>query len=94
MSSGDIVIHQCSHIGVAGTTAVFVKKQADGTFEARVGIAIMGSTNMPWDDLEHANPFDDSFQDNYAVGNGRTEEEALSDLKNDMRKTADSIWAI
>lgn len=91
---GHVTIHQCSHIGVAGTTAVHVKKLPDGTYEARVGIAIMGSTNMPWDDLKDANPFDDSFQDNFALGMGKTEEEALADMKADMNKTADSIWAI
>lgn len=90
---GHVTIHQCSHIGVAGTTAVFVKKMADGTYEARVGISIMGSTNMPWDDLKDANPFDDSFQDNFAIGIGASKEAALTDLKDDMNKTADSIWA-
>jgi len=92
--NGDIVIHHCSHIGVAGTTAVFVKKLPDGNFEARVGIAIMGYTNISLDELENASPFDASFQDNYAAGTGNTEEAALSDLKNDMRKTADSLWMI
>jgi len=90
---GYVTIHQCSHIGVAGTTAVHVKKLPDGTYEARVGIAIMGYTNMSLDALEFANPFDDTFQDNFAQGLGTTEEAALTDLRADMNKTADSIWA-
>lgn len=87
-----VTIHQCSHIGVAGTTAVHVKRLESGKYEARVGIAIMGYTNMSWDDLKDANPFNDSFQDNFAVGIGDTEEAALSDLKSDMAKTADTLW--
>lgn len=89
---GHVIIYQCSHIGVSGTTQVHVKRLQNGTYEARVGIAILGSTNMPWDDLKGANPFDDSFQDNFAVGIGDTEEAALSDLKSDMAKTADTLW--
>lgn len=90
---GHVTVYRCSHVGVSGTTAVHLKRLPDGTYEARVGIAILGSTNMPWDDLKDANPFDDTFQDNFAVGVGASEEEAIADLKADIHKTADSIWA-
>lgn len=95
MSEEVVVIHQCSHIGVAGTTPVHVKRMADGTFKARVGIAIIGTTNM--DEAGFAacdyNPFHAEFYDNFAEGDGATEEEALVALKADMNKTADSLWA-
>lgn len=87
------VIRQCSHIGVSGTTKLFVR-QTGCQFEARIGIALLGSTNMPLDELENSNPFDDNFQDNFAVGTGSTEAEALEDLMRDMNQTANSIWAI
>lgn len=44
--SEETVVFQCSHIGVASTTPVHVKRFEGGTFKARCGIAIMGSTNM------------------------------------------------
>jgi hypothetical protein len=93
--SEETVLYQCSHIGVAGTTPVHVMRMADGTFKARVGIAIMGSTNMDeagFDACGH-NPFHPEFRDNWAEGDGATEEEAIEALKSDMRQTSDSIWA-
>lgn len=87
-------VYQCDHIGVAGTTKLYVQKHDDGTYEARIGIAIMGTTNMEWDELKSANPFDATFRDNYAAGKGATEEGAIAALKRDMRETADSLWNI
>jgi len=90
-----VVVHQCSHIGVAGTTPVHVKRMHDGTFKARCGIAILGSTNMDETEFEacNHNPFHPEFYDNWAEGSGATEEEAIAALKADMQQTADSIWA-
>ena len=95
MSEEMTVIHQCSHIGVAGTTPVHVKRMDDGTFKARCGIAIMGATNMDEAGFEACghNPFHPEFYDNWAEGDGATEEEAIAALKADMRQTADSLWA-
>ncbi len=92
MSDPEITAFHCTSIGVAGTTQVFVKKLADGTFEARVGIAILGGTNMKAEELEKANPFDESFRDNYATGTGKTQQEALDALVADMKKTSESLW--
>ena len=94
MSEEMTVIHQCSHIGVAGTTPVHVKRMDDGTFKARCGIAIMGATNMDEAGFEACghNPFHPEFYDNWAEGDGATEEEALAALKADMRQTADGLW--
>lgn len=85
----------CSHIGVAGTIDVVIKETADG-FEARCGIAILGHTNMDEQGFKNCNhdPFHEEFYDNYAHGFGKTRDEAIENLKKDMSKTADSIWAI
>lgn len=93
--SEETVVFKCSHIGVAGTTPVHVKRLNDGTFKARCGIAIMGSTNMDEAKFEACghNPFHPEFHDNWAEGAGATEEEALAALKADMHQTADSLWA-
>ena len=94
MSEEVVIIHQCSHVGVSGTTSVHVKRLDDGTFKARCGIAIMGSTNMDeaeFEACEH-NPFHPEFHDNWAEGTGATEEEALAALKADMHQTANSLW--
>lgn len=87
----DFAVFNCSMIGVAGTTKVFVRKMGEH-FVARVGIAILGSTNMSDGALAVANPFDDSFEDNFAEGIGPTQEAALLDLKKDMGDISESIW--
>lgn len=81
----------CSAIGVAGTTQVFVRKVGD-KYVARVGIAILGQTNMKEAELANSNPFDDSFRDNYAEGIGKTLQEAIDNLKKDIKKTSESLW--
>ena len=93
--SEETIVFQCSHIGVSGTTPVHLKRLDDGTFEARCGIAIMGSTNMDEGGFKACdyNPFHPDFRDNWAAGKGATEAEALDALKADMRSTADSLWA-
>ncbi len=89
----EIHIHQCSHIGVSGTTPVHTRKIGDA-WEARCGIAIMGATNM--DEHEYArcnnNPFHEEFFDNFAEGKGKTEQEALDALKADMNSMAEGLW--
>ncbi len=88
-------MYACESIGVSGITNVFVVKEGD-IYTARVGIALMGSTNMSSEELAacNYNPFHENFRDNYAKGTGSTEEEAINDLKADLRKLADSLWLI
>jgi hypothetical protein len=93
MSDSPYTFFQCDHIGVAGTTPVVVRRHGDGTYEARVGIALMGLTNMPLNELANANPFDDDFYDNYANGHAATERAAIEALKRDMKSLADTLWA-
>lgn len=81
----------CSGLGIDGTTRVFVKEVTEG-FEARVGVAIMGSTNRPAEDLRLADPFDDNFRDNYAVGKGPTREEAIEALKGDIKGMSQTLF--
>lgn len=87
-------VFQCSHIGVSGTTPVHVKQLEDGTFKARVGIAVMGFTNMDESGFEACghNPFHPEFNDNWAEGTGPTEEAAIAAMKAEMRDLADSMW--
>lgn len=84
----------CSHIGVSGTTDVVLKKLDNGTFEARCGFALLGQTNMDEAGFKacDSNPFHPEFHDNYAVGKGKTEAEALTNLKKDMHDVADTLW--
>lgn len=89
--SEEFTVFNCSMIGVSGTTKVFVRKVGDH-FVARVGISILGSTNMKSEELALANPFDDSFEDNYAEGIGPTQEAAIEDMKKDMGDISESIW--
>lgn len=92
----EVILYQCEHIGVAGTTDVHVKKLTDGTFEARCGIALMGTANMDEAGFKACNsdPFHDLFHDNYASGIGPTEVGALEAMKNDMKLLVNSLWAM
>lgn len=93
MSPGlpEVTAFSCSALGVAGTTQVFVRKVGEN-YVARVGIAILGQTNMKEGDLRGANPFDDSFYDNFAEGIGPTQEAAIDNLKKDIQKTSETLW--
>ncbi len=82
----------CTSMGISGTTKGFVKRFGD-EYVARVGVAIMGSTNMPTEELATACPFDDDFRDNYAEGRGKTHQEAVEALKRDVQGMAESLWA-
>jgi hypothetical protein len=89
--NSEFTVFNCSHVGVAGTTRVFVKKVGD-QFVARVGIAIMGSTNMKEEELALANPFDSEFKDNFCEGTGASVDAAVESLKNDIRETSETLW--
>lgn len=89
----NITAFVCADVGVSGTTKVFVKETSPGEFEARVGIALLGITNMEAEKLKDANPFDEDFHDNYAHGVGKTQQEAIEEMKKDIGKIADSLWA-
>jgi hypothetical protein len=81
----------CQNIGISGTTGVFVI-ESEGKYIARVGVAIMGYTNMKPEELAKMSPFDREFTDNYAEGEGDTKEAALEALKADMKKMSNSLW--
>jgi len=81
----------CTTMGISGTTKGFVKK-IGCEYVARVGVAIMGMTNRPLEELATACPFDDDFRDNYAEGRGKTHEEAVEALKRDAEGMAESLW--
>lgn len=84
---GPIRAFTCDHVGVSGSTQAFVRKLQDGRYEARMGVALLGSAD-PGTDC----PFDEEFNDNYAVGFGASEDEALADMKADVKKLSNSLW--
>ena len=89
----DEVMFICDNIGVAGTTPCHVKK-IDNSFEARMGIALMGMSNLDEEGFKKCdyNPFHPEFYDNYCCGKGETQEEAIEALKADMKDMANSLW--
>lgn len=85
--------YECSHIGVSGTTGIAIRKTPEG-FEARMGFALMGQTNMNEEEFRACdyNPFHEEFHDNYVKGTGATEEEAMAAMKNDLHDISESLW--
>ena len=106
--SEDYSFFHCKDIGIAGTTPVVIKELSDKErtqglkagdtrrkkYEARMGVAIMGATNLNEKQMRLAefNPFHDKWYDNYASGFGNTHEEAIADLKKDKAKLAESLF--
>lgn len=91
--SDEIQVFVDSNIGVSGTTEVHVKKTEEG-YEARMGVALLGTCNMSDEDFKACgyNPFHEDFHDNYVKGLGATQELALEAMKQDLRKMSDSLW--
>lgn len=79
--------------GLSGTTPVTIQKTEAG-YEARMGIALFGYTNLDEEGLRKAqyNPFHEDFHDNYVSGKGATEEEAIEALKKDRHEMHESLW--
>lgn len=63
-------------------------------YEVRMGIAIFGNSNNTDEEFEAVghNPFHPDFNDNYAHGNGNTEEEALASMMEWMKGTSESLF--
>lgn len=80
---------QCQTVGISGITDIHIQKVGDN-YEARVGIAILGECLD--EDSKDRSPFDPNFHDNYANGTGKTEEEALENLKKDIFKTQEGLF--
>lgn len=83
--------YTCTHVGISGTTKIHVR-EVGGLFVARVGIALMGTTNRPTSELAMADPFEADFNDNYAEGHGTSEQAALDALKTEMEKISEALW--
>lgn len=97
---GDTNIHYETHLenagelGVRGTTPIVIKVThctISAEYEARMGFAIMGSVNF--DECIDANPFDPNFCDNYVSGRGNSREEAINNLKKELRGNSDALFA-
>ena len=78
----------CTLIGLSFSTRPFIKKIGRTKYEARVGIAILGSCNCMPDD----SPFDLEFNGNYCQGIGTTPMAATFFLFKDIVKMANSLW--
>lgn len=87
-------VFQCETMGISGTTPVHVKQNDQGAFVARVGIALLGSTQMDQAGFEACghNPFHPEFYDNWVEGFGASEAEAINNLKTNMKATAECLW--
>lgn len=87
----------CHSIGLSGTTPVTIQHSAGlgwEQFEARMGIAIFGTSNLDEEGFEAAqyNPFHDLFHDNYVHGFGTTAEAAIEAMKRDHHEIHESLW--
>lgn len=84
----------CHTPGLSGTTPLTIRHDANG-FEARMGVAIFGSSNLDEEGMRKAqyNPFHEDFHDNYVSGKGATQEEAIEALRRDQREMHESLWA-
>jgi len=88
-------ITHSSHMGISLTTDVHTKFHSDtNMYEAKCGVAFLGSPMMTEKQLKaiHHNPFHDKFQDNFAGGFGSTQDEAISNLKDDLTEMSESLW--
>lgn len=74
----------CSHVGVAFITDIYIKEVPTGNKEwpikyiARVGIAIMG--DIIFKESEGGNPFDENFYDNYIEAKAMIKERAIEKI--------------
>lgn len=82
------------HIGVSGAKIHWMKSKDGKLFWCRQAIAIMGSFNMPIEEIENTSPFDPKFRDNYIEGKGKTKEEALAQMQKRAEEISDSLWII
>lgn len=80
----------CDAAGVSGTTEVHYR-EIPGGWEARVGIALLGRSNLKEEQLRKLSPFDPAFHDNYAMGRGSTKALAIAALRRDIELTASSL---
>lgn len=84
----------CNHIGVSGAKIHWMKSKDGKLFWCRQAITIMGSFNMPYEEIKKISPFDPNFHDNYIEGKGKTKEEALAKMAKEAGEISDSLWVI
>lgn len=74
-------------LGVAGD-AVWMRKGADGIYEARMAVAILGTSG----DSDVDDPFSDRFHDNYVHGRATTREKAIELMLKQQHEISESLW--
>lgn len=89
-------IHVCNNVGVSGTTPCIVRQYQEGEYVARMGFALLGTTNMTEEQFKACgyDPFHEDFRDNFVEGRGKTYEEAIEAMKQDLEQMANSLWAM
>ncbi len=104
-----IQIDKCTHaLGASGFTRVVILELTDkerttrlkhgdqcrSRYEARMGFALFGQTNMDDDALRdcEANPFHPEFYDNYVTGHGNTHEEAMTAMASELEEISQSLF--
>lgn len=86
--------HIDKNIGVSGAKVYWMHSKCGKYYWCRMAIAIMGTFNMtPWY-IKNTSPFDTDYQENYVEGKGKTKDEAFSNMEQDMKGIADSLWAV
>jgi hypothetical protein len=87
-------IRVCECVGVSATTPCHTRKISEGLYEARIGIALLGFSNMT--DEERAacgdDPFSPDFRDNFASGQGDSEASAQAAMRECAQGIAASLF--
>lgn len=87
------MIYIDNNIGVSGAKVHWMRSASGKQHWCRMAIAIMGSYNMTDEKLATISPFDPKFRDNYVEGKGSSKEEALTNMRTEMKVMSDSLWA-
>ena len=74
--------------------SVCVMEDGEPGWEVRAGVSLLGCLSMTGKQLSaiDRNPFHPGFEDNICLGKGKTQEEAIEDMKGDIRQTSNSLW--
>jgi len=89
-----MTVHTDSNIGVSGAKIHWMRSKDGELHWCRMAIAIMGSFNNSDEYIEKTSPFDPQFNDNYVQGKGKTQEEALENMKKDMEGISNSLFEV
>ena len=87
-------IHLDKNVGVSGAKIHWMRSKCGQMHWCRMAIAVMGGFNMTQEEIETISPFDPKFHDNYVEGKGKTKEEAMEKMSEEMSVISNSLWVI